>query len=425
MGRDKKCKNFRQADSRWGRKTYPSRPYYMTGSGCGPTACADLIVTNPKYKKLTPTKTRNYMVKHGYAVRGQGTAWAGIGACLKAYGFKVQQHSSVSSFFKEMKKPGRKAIILFRGGSRGGVCWTLGGHFVACSGMTIKNKKHYLYTLDPGPRHNDGWHAYETTMKGLVLQLWTCYLPSTKKTTKKTTKKATKKTTKKTTTKKTTSTGLTAVAAYAKKRAKEKHAYKVGGRSWKTAVDCHSFTSLCFEDCGYKTIAKKIRKNGAHKKFYTKDYLGDYVVQHNSKGVNVKKLLVGDIVYRRNKTMPGYHSAIYVGNGKIAEAVKKGTRVSKITKAFTYAVRIPASAKDKPKAKTKTVVHRATYTVVTKKGLNIRKNYTAKSAKIGVIEPGKIFRATKKHGNWIYGTYGSKKGWVCIKKDNKTYMKKK
>lgn len=162
--------------------------------------------------------------------------------------------------------------------------------------------------------------------------------------------------------------GLTDVVAYAKKRAKENHKYKVGGRSWKTAVDCHGFTGLCFGDCGYPDIKARVTKKGAHKKFNTKEYLGDYLIQYNKKGLNVKKLLPGDIVYRKNKTMPGHHSAIYVGDGKVAEAVKSGTRVAKITKKFTYAYRIPA----KKKAVTKTTTKKATTKKSTKiKGIDI------------------------------------------------------
>lgn len=195
MSRIKEAKDFAQYDSRWGSKGYPSKPYTMAGNGCGATSCADIIVTNPKYRKITPDTIRKWMIKHGYAVAGHGTAWAGISACLKAYGFKVTNHPTMKEFFAEMAKEGRCGIILFRAGTRGGVTWTTGGHFVSVSGYKVKNGKHYLYINDPYKRQHDGWYCYEDTMKGLIPQVWSCYLPAEKKTeTKKAKKAAPKKT---------------------------------------------------------------------------------------------------------------------------------------------------------------------------------------------------------------------------------------
>ena len=173
---------FRQYDSRWGRKSYPSNSGdTMAGAGCGPTACASLIVNHPKHKAVTPINTRKFMVNNGYAIAGQGTAWSGIDACLKHFGMKVKTFDSMELFFEEMAKSGRKCIILFRGGSRGGVTWTTSGHFVAASAYKKGNGKHYLYTRDPGSRRNDGWHCYEDHMKGLIAKLWVCYVPTSEK----------------------------------------------------------------------------------------------------------------------------------------------------------------------------------------------------------------------------------------------------
>lgn len=78
----------------------------------------------------------------------------------------------MSKAFEAMEK-GHLAVILFRGGEKGGVTWTLGGHFLAATDIKIKNGKHYLYMRDPGQRDHDGWYCYETTMKGLIPQIWT------------------------------------------------------------------------------------------------------------------------------------------------------------------------------------------------------------------------------------------------------------
>lgn len=225
-------KTFRQYDSRWGSKSYPpGSGCTMAGSGCGPTACADIIVNNPKHRTKTPANTRKYMCNQGYAVAGQGTAWNGIDACLKYYGFKVTRHNNMDSFFKEMAKPGRYAIILFAAGSRGGVTWTTGGHFVCATDYKVKNGKHYLYTRDPGARKNDGWHCYETTMRGLIPLIWTCYLPSSKKKPAKTTAK------KKADTKKTTTVSYKVGKIYTLKDAMKVRAGSGTGYRWKKRTE--------------------------------------------------------------------------------------------------------------------------------------------------------------------------------------------
>lgn len=222
-------------------------------------------------------------------------------------------------------------------------------------------------------------------------------------------------------------TGLTDVAEYATKMAEGHYKYKVGGRSFKTGIDCHGFTGACFGHSGFSKVKEKIWKKGSYKKFNTKAYLGDYLVQHNKNGLNAKKLLPGDLVYRKNKSMSGYHSAIYVGNGKVAEAVKSGTRIGKLTKKFTYAYRFPESLRDKTepkkKSETKTVKHVATYEVIVKNGSNVRARATKFSSRVGGVAKGAKVKSSKKHGDWIY--VPEKEGWICIKSGGNIYLKKK
>ena len=120
------------------------------------------------------------MLSNGFCVAGAGTAWSGIGAALQKYGFSVKNHDTMPAFFAEMKKGGRCGILLMTKGTRGGVTWTTGGHFLACSGHKVSNGKNYLYMHDPGGRKHDGWYCYETTMKGLVRQVWSCYIKDAK-----------------------------------------------------------------------------------------------------------------------------------------------------------------------------------------------------------------------------------------------------
>jgi hypothetical protein len=128
-----------------------------------------------KYKNYTPATVRKYMVKH--ATKGHGTTWAGITDSLEHYGYKPKTISAMADVWKECNKGNRAGILLFRAGTRGGKTWTSGGHYVAFLDYKFENGKHYFYTKDSGGRKNDGWHCYETQMKGLVKQIWVVELP--------------------------------------------------------------------------------------------------------------------------------------------------------------------------------------------------------------------------------------------------------
>lgn len=180
-----RVKNFKQADTRWGNLKYPVSPGRMATNGCGATATADIIASNYKYRKYTPKDSCAYMNKHGYSVVMNGKAYGtsygandGIKAILKDHGFAVSKPQEMSDFFKQMADgKRRRAVLLMDSGTRNGVTWTSSRHFVACAGYRVKDKKHYLYICDPGFRDNDGWFCYEDTMKGMVVALWTCYIP--------------------------------------------------------------------------------------------------------------------------------------------------------------------------------------------------------------------------------------------------------
>lgn len=170
---------YKQYDSRWGRKNYNGSSTMAT-AGCGPTSVAMLAhAVNPK---VTPWTVAKYMKANGYAIRNNGTAWAGIPAAMKHFGLKdVKNVASMSDVFKYMKK-GYCAVFLFSAGTRGNVTWTTAGHYVAVTNYKYKNKKHYLYTRDSGGRNHTGWYAYETTMRGLIPQVWVGKVPTEKKT---------------------------------------------------------------------------------------------------------------------------------------------------------------------------------------------------------------------------------------------------
>ena len=168
---------YKQADARWGRKNYNGSSSMAT-AGCGPTSVAMLAYAVDG--KTTPWDVAKYMQKHGYAIRNNGTAWAGIPAAMKAFGLTdVKNVSDMEDVWRYMSK-GYCAVFLFRGGSRGGVTWTTAGHYVAVTGYKVQSGKHYLYTRDSGGRNHTGWYAYETTMRGLIPQIWVGKVPNMK-----------------------------------------------------------------------------------------------------------------------------------------------------------------------------------------------------------------------------------------------------
>ena len=173
---------FKQADSRWGNKNYNGSST-MAAAGCGPTSCA--ILLSGFRKKITPVKTMKYMQRHNYAVYNHGTAWDGIPACLKAFGMEdvhaINVSSSMVNVWSVLKK-GYVAIFLFEAGTRGGICWTTSGHYVAVTDYKYvrSSRRHLLYTRDSGGRNHTGWYCYETQMRGLIPKVWVGRLPADK-----------------------------------------------------------------------------------------------------------------------------------------------------------------------------------------------------------------------------------------------------
>ena len=173
---------FKQADSRWGSKPYPTKGSLFAGNGCGCVSCTHLIIEQDKYKNYTPEPIRKWMVEQGYAVYNQGTRWSGIPATLKHYGFSnvvhIDRDDPMSKAWAELNKGNRMGVILFLGGKApNGTVWTAGGHYVAFTDYYVgKDGRHYFYTKDSGGRNHDsltnGYYSYERSMKGLVYQMW-------------------------------------------------------------------------------------------------------------------------------------------------------------------------------------------------------------------------------------------------------------
>lgn len=181
-------KIYSQLDSRWSSLPYPTKASSFGGNGCGCCACLHVIIELDKYKNWTPKNLRPWMVEQGLAVPNQGTLWSGIPKTLQHFGFGVINHQTMTDIFDTLnkrKKEGKAClgVILFGSGTRGGITWTSGGHYVAFVDYKIANGKHYFYTKDSGGRKHSGWYCYETQMKGLIPQIWSASKPNEKTTT--------------------------------------------------------------------------------------------------------------------------------------------------------------------------------------------------------------------------------------------------
>lgn len=167
---------WRQADSRWGSKPYPTKDCTMSGAGCGCVACTHVAMEQDRYANWTPEALRPWMVSQGFAIRNQGTTYSGITKTLQHIGHSnvtvVGTADPMSKVWAECNKGNRIGIILFRGGSYNGVRWTNSGHYVAFTDYKVSGGKHYFYCKDSGGRGHNGFFAYENSMKGLVYMVW-------------------------------------------------------------------------------------------------------------------------------------------------------------------------------------------------------------------------------------------------------------
>lgn len=168
---------FRQADSRWGNLAYPSKPYTVARSGCGLCAVTHCLIEEPEYSTYTPKVVRPYMVQ--FATRGHGTTWNGIKTALQHYGYTVKDPNiggSMKTAWDIMPKSMKRGVLLFRAGTKGGVTWTGGGHYVCFVNykLDVKTGKHKFKIKDSSGRAHDGWYCYESTMAGLLPKIWIC-----------------------------------------------------------------------------------------------------------------------------------------------------------------------------------------------------------------------------------------------------------
>lgn len=333
-------KTFRQYDSRWGSKNYNGTST-MAAAGCGPTSCADIIYNLDT--TITPWKVAKWMKEHGYAVPGHGTAWAGIPACLKAFGCgDVQNPKVMKDVFGIMKKDGYCAVFLFEEGTRGGVTWTTSGHFLAATDYKAEGGRHYFYMRDPGQRRNDGWKCYETQMSGLIEEIWTCHVAKLNGKPRSTNSDANEKIAK-----------MAVKLAYKKGTAKSKYGYPKGKptdeykKALNKAYPGRGWSKPAHDGASCDVFVGVVMRNTVDKKFPRGfDEQWDYVKKSSKyKTVKSSEARRGDIIQYKRKD-GGVHTVIITGHN-VAEASYNGfypiirnVKSSRLSKSGKKALRV-------------------------------------------------------------------------------------
>lgn len=162
----------------WKQYDFPTYPYAaetIAAAGCGPTACADIL-------EIDPRTAADWMTAHGYAYPYQGTAYAGINACLTAFGgggkmiAQGQDGQTDNSSFRTWRtaiQNGQMGVLLMHGKSSG--CkdnyWTFGGHYIAIASYS----NGYFMVYDPASATRTGWHPF-SDFAGDIAALYTSTL---------------------------------------------------------------------------------------------------------------------------------------------------------------------------------------------------------------------------------------------------------
>lgn len=133
--------DFKQYDSRWGKKQYSTHTssQTMANSGCGPTAMAD-VVAALKDSAVTPYDLALKAVAWGDRTYNSGTAWSFFKHIMTEYNFAKMVQSASIDALKACLDAGGYVVC-----SMGPGYWTSGGHYITA----WKYDATYVYCNDP------------------------------------------------------------------------------------------------------------------------------------------------------------------------------------------------------------------------------------------------------------------------------------
>ena len=133
--------DFKQYDSRWGKKRYSTHTnsQTMANSGCGPTAAAN-VVAALKDNTVTPWTLAQLAMAWGDRTYNSGTAWSFFKHLMTEYNFTKMVQSASIDALKACLDAGGYVVC-----SMGPGYWTSGGHFITA----WKYDASYIYCNDP------------------------------------------------------------------------------------------------------------------------------------------------------------------------------------------------------------------------------------------------------------------------------------
>jgi hypothetical protein len=281
-----------------------------------------------KYKGQTPKTIQPYC-KQFAAPNGDGTYFSGIPTMMKHYGMTdVKELQTMNQLWKELEKGNRVAILLMgnRKGGNKGVHWTGSAHFICAVDYYYgsKTKKHMLYVKDSNSTSDlrNGWMSYEDNIRGDCSRVWSGKLPDTPQ---------------------------SKMLAYGKKLAASDYHYVYYNKG-KKAHECpichnhpkgeyyggnciwlpfacwhHGAGLKCKCKCDVFTdqIYEKMLKVSMHEAFeIAQDRVGlkkIKLIRNKNGSIDPKKLEPGDVVVYFTKNDKYCHTAMWVGDGKIAD----------------------------------------------------------------------------------------------------------
>lgn len=134
--------DYKQGDSRWGKKMYScygNTKQTMANSGCGPTAMANIVATL-KDSSIDPYDLAVLSMEHGHRTKSSGTAWSFFPFIQECFKFSKLVESTSLSALKACIDAGGYVVC-----SMGPGYWTSGGHFITA----WKYDDTYIYANDP------------------------------------------------------------------------------------------------------------------------------------------------------------------------------------------------------------------------------------------------------------------------------------
>lgn len=367
-------KTFLQYSGSWAPKLYPAgnkkRSTYTT-SGCGPCSTAALVYN--VNASTTPLTTGGYSSSIGGATQGGATYHSTINKIINHFGMVSKEVGTMSAFFSEMKKGDAWGVLLFRAGKGPtGIKFTSGGHYMSATAYKYESGRHYVYLRDSGKRGHTGWYHYGQ-FKGLIKKAWIVRKKQTPKPAPAPAPKEPTATEKAINGAVEFAKALAASSAYGYKRFDSTdHACPICHPKTKVkGFNCIGLVAACYgHGAKDKTVlANCTKSNGSalgnnatltevtEASWKKKNGPNWTMISNggakNGASIPQEKLQKGDVLIGYDTKGKYKHTMIYIGGGKLIDAVSSGTKANqiaersyqtrlkqmRITRAFRYQIK--------------------------------------------------------------------------------------